>query len=339
MRSSAVIRVKGPRRYSDLGLTERDLLGMYYKMVLSRTIDERVWILNRQGKASFVISSRGHEAAQVGSAYALERGKDFVLPYYRDMALILALGVTAREVMLAFLAKGEDPCSGGRQMPGHWSYPKLNIITASSPVATQIPQAAGIALASRIKGDTAVTIVYFGDGATSKGDFHEGLNFAGIHRVPVVFFCENNAYAISVPQNKQMAIKDVAERAVGYGFPGVVVDGNDILAVYQVTKTAMDRARRGEGPTLIEAKTYRLTPHSSNDDDRRYRSREEVDEWTRKDPISRFKASLEEEHILTNDMEKDIRDRAMREVDDALEYAEKSPYPSPEELLTYVYHS
>jgi 2-oxoisovalerate dehydrogenase E1 component alpha subunit len=182
-----------------------------------------------------------------------------------------------------------------------------------------------------------VTIVYFGDGATSKGDFHEGLNFAGIHKLPIVFVCEDNGYAISVPHNRQMAIQDVADRAAGYGFPGVVVDGNDVLAVYGIAKEGIERARGGGGPTLIEAKTYRLMPHSSDDDDRRYRSQEEVEEWRRKDPILRFRSYLEGKAVLPEVREQEIRERVIREIDEAVAYAVNSPYPDPVGLFDNLY--
>jgi len=319
------------------GLIESDLLGMYYHLLLSRLVDERMWSLNRQGKVPFTISCRGHEAAQVGTAYALRKGTDFVVPYYRDIGVVLVMGMTPRDLMLSLFAKAEDPSSGGRQMPNHFGHAALKIITGSSPVATQIPQAVGIALASKIKREEAVTIVYFGDGATSKGDFHEGLNFAGIHKLPIVFVCEDNGYAISVPHNRQMAIQDVADRAAGYGFPGVVVDGNDVLAVYGIAKEGIERARGGGGPTLIEAKTYRLMPHSSDDDDRRYRSQEEVEEWRRKDPILRFRSYLEGKAVLPEVREQEIRERVIREIDEAVAYAVNSPYPDPVGLFDNLY--
>src|SRR5437867_2945569 len=238
------------------GLSTQRLLDAHYFLTLARALDDRMWALNRQGKAHFVISCCGQEAAQVGSAMALDPGVDWVLPYYRDLGVMLALGMTPREAMLQFFARADDPCSGGRQMPGHWSYPRLKVVTGSSPVATQLLHATGIALASKIKREPQVTAVYFGEGCTAGGDFHEGLNFAGIHQLPVVFVCENNGYAISEPQSKEMPIANLADRAPGYGMPGEVVDGNDLLAVYRVMRRAVDRARRGEGPTLIEAKTY-----------------------------------------------------------------------------------
>ncbi|MBI4321990.1 MAG: thiamine pyrophosphate-dependent dehydrogenase E1 component subunit alpha [Chloroflexi bacterium] len=335
---SSVVRSRELSKHAALGLSEDNLLEMYYWLVLTRTLDDRMWALNRQGKVSFVISCRGHEGAQIGSAYAIRRGEDIVLPYYRDTGVALVVGMTPRDIMLSVFARNADPASGARQMPGHFGQSKLKILSGSSPVATQIPHAAGAALASKIKKEKAVTIVYFGDGATSKGDFHEGLNFAGIYKLPVVFICENNGYAISVPQRKQMGITNIADRAAGYGFPGVTVDGNDVLAVYEVARGAIERARRGEGPTLIEAKTFRVVPHSSDDDDRRYRTREEVEEWKKRDPLERFKRYLEEHAILNEEVESKIRDRAIREVADATEFAEKSPQPRSEDLTKNLYY-
>ncbi|MBI4497343.1 MAG: thiamine pyrophosphate-dependent dehydrogenase E1 component subunit alpha [Chloroflexi bacterium] len=328
---------KASVRSGQQGLSREDLLGMYEAMLLARALDERMWILQRQGKAAFVVSCQGHEACQVGSAWALQRGQDVVLPYYRDLGVVLVMGMTPREVLLGLLARAEDPSSGGRQMPAHWGSRRLNIITGSSPVATQIPHAAGVALAMKYRREAGVAVAYFGDGATSKGDFHEGLNFAGIHRLPVIFVCENNGYAISVPRHKQMAIDHVADRAKGYGFPGVAVDGNDVLAVYRAMKEAVERARRGDGPTLIEAKTYRFTPHSSDDDDRTYRSREEVEAWRAKDPIVRFKTVLEEGGILTPELDQAIRARVAQQVDEATDAAERAPLPRPEDALRHVY--
>lgn len=321
----------------DLGLSATDLLRMYELMILARKLDERMWVLQRQGKIAFVISGQGQEATQVGAAYALRPGQDWVHPYYRDMALVLTIGMTPRELLLANYAKAEDPASGGRQMPAHYGKASLRIVSGSSPVATQVPQAAGIAYASKIQNKDEVTLTSLGEGSTSQGDFHEGLNFASIHRVPLIILVENNQYAISVPLHLQMAVPDVADRAYGYGMPGVVVDGNDILAVYKATKEAHDRARRGEGPTLIEAKTYRLIPHSSDDDDRIYRTREEVAEWRQRDPLLRFQQVLTELGVLTDNVDQDIRAGVDAQVEDATQYAEKAPFPSIEEGTRYVY--
>ncbi len=324
-------------RHTPLGLSAEDLKRMYYTMVLARSLDERMWILNRQGKVAFVISGQGQEGAQVGSAYALRPGKDFFLPYYRDLTVALTAGMTARDLMLALFAKAEDPASGGRQMPGHYGHRAHNVVSGSSPIATQIPHAVGIAMAAQMKGEDTVAAVYFGEAATSKGDFHEGLNFAGVLKAPVVFICENNRYAISVPEKKQMSVQNVADRALGYGFPGVITDGNDVLDVYKAAKAAVERARAGEGPTLIECKTYRIVPHSSDDDESRYRQKVEVEEWKQKGPIERMRRYLRGQGILTEDLEKNIQARVMEEVNDATEYADKAPYPEPDTLTMHVF--
>ena len=258
-------------------------------------------------------------------------------PYYRDAGVVLWFGMTARDQMLSFFARREDPNSAGRQMPGHFGSFRLHIVTGGSPVATQLLHAAGVALASKQRKEDAVTAVYFGEGSTSQGDTHEAMNFAAIHKLAVVFVCENNGYAISVPQSGQMAIANVADRAAGYGFPGVVVDGNDVLACYEVARQAVERARRGEGPTLIEVKTYRFTPHSSDDDDKRYRKAEEVAIWRQKDPIPRYAGYLRDAGTLTDEREAAITDRVTVQVDEATEYAELAPDPTPDDLMTFVY--
>jgi 2-oxoisovalerate dehydrogenase E1 component alpha subunit len=322
--------------YKALGLEDDDLLRMYRCMLLARRVDERSWILNRQGKAAFVISCQGQEAAQVGTAYNLRPGYDYVYPYYRDFAVTLCLGQTVRGQFLSLLAKKEDPNSAGRQMPGHYSSRKLNIVTASAPVGVQYPQATGTALAFKMRGEDGVVLACGGEASTSGGDWHEAMNFAGIYDLPVVFLIENNVYAISVPEKMQVA-GSIAGRAAGYGFPGVEVDGNDVLAVYEAAREAFERARRGEGPTLIEAKTYRITAHSSDDDDRRYREREEIEVWRRKDPLVRFERYLEEVGLLETEKKEEIAAQIKGEVDEAIEYAEQAPYAEPEEALERVY--
>ncbi|GAB4434701.1 MAG: thiamine pyrophosphate-dependent dehydrogenase E1 component subunit alpha [Chloroflexi bacterium OHK40] len=310
---------------------------MFRCMVLARALDERMWLLNRAGKAPFVISCQGHEAAQVGAAFALTRGKDVTLPYYRGLATVLVMGMTPEEVMLALFARATDPNSGGRQMPAHYSSRRLKIITQSSPVGTQIPHAAGVGLAEKIKGGDAVVWTSFGEGTTSQGDFHEGINLAAVHRLPVIFQCENNEYAISVPQHQQMAVRSVADRGPAYGIPGISVDGTDVLAVYEVTRRAVERARRGDGPTLIEARVVRLTAHSSDDNDRTYRSPRELQSTRRSDPIARFAAYLHEHDLLSEAEERELRAQVAAEVDAATEAAERAPLPEPESLLNHVY--
>ena len=320
-----------------LGVSSQQLLEIYRLMVLSRAICDRAWQLQRSGKAGFVVTSEGHEAVQVASVCALQRGKDFFSPYYRDLAVVIAAGVLPRDMFLHILGRGADPSSGGRQLPGHYSDQTLGIFPVSTVVATQIPRAAGIALANKIRGSDAVVACYFGDGATSEGDCHEGMNFAGVHRLPVIFICENNGYAISVPVSKQAAIPDLSARAAGYGFPGETIDGNDVLAVFEAVGRAARRARGGEGPTFIEAKTYRLMPHTSNDDPGRYRGKGEEAEWRLKDPIVRFRKYLFDCKVLDASAEEDLRRSIAQNIDEATRVAEASPLPTPEDALQHVY--
>jgi 2-oxoisovalerate dehydrogenase E1 component alpha subunit len=324
-------------RHTSLGLTEHDLMAMYRTMLTARLCDEAQFRLNRQGRAPFVVPVSGHEGCQIGTAWAMERGKDVMVPYYRDMAACLVFGLTPYDVFLGVFGKPDDPSSGGRQMPAHWSSRKNNIITGSSPIATQIPHAAGIGYAMRYRGEDAVVACWFGDGATSEGDWHEGLNFSGIHKLPVIWVCENNRYAISVPLSKQMAVAQVSMRAEGYGFPGVTVDGNDVLGCYQAMKEAVDRARRGDGPTLIECMTYRFHPHTSDDDDRTYRSREEVEEAKRNDSLILFARYLTEQGLLREGQEEEIRAELKSEVDQEVDRAWNAPDPDPQSALLHVY--
>lgn len=326
-------------RHQELGLSDEQVLDMYYYMNLARKVDERMWLLNRAGKIPFVISCQGQEAAQVGAAFAMEKGKDYTCPYYRDMGICLSMGMTARDMMLSAFAKAEDPNSGGRQMPSHFGSRKNNILTGSSPVTTQVPHAVGLALAGKMQGKDFVVYASFGEGSSNQGDFHEGANFAGVHKLPVILFCQNNKYAISVPMAKQLGCERVSDRAIGYGFPGVTVDGNDPLEVYKAMKEAVERGRRGEGATLIEAITYRLVPHSSDDDDRAYRSREEVEEAKKRDPIIMFKNYLMELGLLNEEKDKELLERVAKDVNEATEYAENAPYPEPESAMLHVYGS
>jgi 2-oxoisovalerate dehydrogenase E1 component alpha subunit len=310
---------------------------MYRDMLRSRELSDRMFALNRQGRAAFAVTGQGHEAAQIGSAYAIKRGTDWVLPYYRDVGVMIALGMSPHDILLGLFAKADDPNSGGRQMPCHWSWPEARVVTRSSVIAANLPHASGIAYASKLRGLKEVSIVYFGEGATSEGDFHEAVNFAAIHQLPVVFFCENNGYAISESQEKQMSVLHVADRAKGYNIDGQMVDGNDVVAVHQTAQWSIEQCRRGHGPKLIEAKTYRLVPHTSSDDDRRYRTRAELEEWIKRDPIDRFRARLFEEATLSEDEDRNWRAEAKREVVDAVKSAEAAADPSPEDGLRYVF--
>ncbi|CAI6286108.1 3-methyl-2-oxobutanoate dehydrogenase subunit alpha [Bacillus subtilis] len=324
-------------RHQALGLTDQEAVDMYRTMLLARKIDERMWLLNRSGKIPFVISCQGQEAAQVGAAFALDREMDYVLPYYRDMGVVLAFGMTAKDLMMSGFAKAADPNSGGRQMPGHFGQKKNRIVTGSSPVTTQVPHAVGIALAGRMEKKDIAAFVTFGEGSSNQGDFHEGANFAAVHKLPVIFMCENNKYAISVPYDKQVACENISDRAIGYGMPGVTVNGNDPLEVYQAVKEARERARRGEGPTLIETISYRLTPHSSDDDDSSYRGREEVEEAKKSDPLLTYQAYLKETGLLSDEIEQTMLDEIMAIVNEATDEAENALYAAPESALDYVY--
>jgi 2-oxoisovalerate dehydrogenase E1 component alpha subunit len=330
-------RVTPETTHEALGLTSDDLRSMYRTMVTARLVDEASFRLNRQGKAPFVVPVSGHEGCQVGTAWPLRRGRDMWVPYYRDVAVVLVAGMTPYEIFHGLFAKADDPSSGGRQMPSHWSSSRLGIVSHSSPIATQIPHAAGIAYAARYRREDTVVGCWFGEGATSEGDWHEGVNFASIHRLPVVFVCENNHYAISVPEKKQMAVANVADRAAAYGIPGVVVDGNDVLACYEAMLAAVERARAGDGPTLIEAKTYRFFPHTSDDDDRSYRSREEVEEAKHHDPIHRFEHHLRDVGVIDDDDIEAINAEIKADIDRQIDEAWNAPDPDPSTLGRHVF--
>ena len=326
-----------PELGADLGLTRQDLLEMYRLMAVTRAIDERMWILNRAGKIPFVISGQGHEGAQVGIAYALRKGHDWMVPYYRSVATVLTFGMTPREILLAQFARAVDPSSGGRQMPGHYGAAQHNILSTSSPVATQVLHAVGLALAAKLRRTEQVAITYLGEGSSNQGDFHEGLNFAGIHHLPVVIVVENNGYAISVPSRLESAVEDITTRAAGYGMPGVIVDGADTLACYRAGKEAIDRARRGDGPTLIEAKVTRMTAHSSDDQHTKYRPAEELEAEKARDPLPRFRQQLRDAGILDDAEEARITADARAVVEDATDWAESQPEPDPSTGWEHVY--
>ena len=257
--------------------------------------------------------------------------------YYRDLAVMLTLGMTPVEIMSGFLAKEGEPLSGARQFPTHGAYPELGIVNLSNVVGTHIPQAVGVALAMKMRGDPGLVITYFGDGASSVGDCHEAMNFAAIHSLPVIFFCENNRYAISVPLAKQMAVDSIASRAEGYGMPGVEIDGCDIMAVYEATTQAALRARSGDGPTLIEAHVERYLPHTSDDDDTRYRPPEELEEARKRDPLKILAAQLRESGTLSDEMDDAFRSEARRIVNEATDIVESAPYPSAQGFDQGVY--
>jgi 2-oxoisovalerate dehydrogenase E1 component alpha subunit len=320
------------------GLLNERLCDGLRGMIRARALDDRLWLLSRQGKAHFVITSAGHEATQFGCAWAVNVGQDYVVPYYRDMALALALGQTPLDIFLHALGKAGDPSSGGRQMFGHYSSRKLRIVSGSSSVGSHPLHAVGLALAFRVTGETGLAaMTFFGEGATSEGAWHEAIGFAGIHQLPVVFVCENNQYAISIHQRREVPVEDVAAKAAGYGMPGVIVDGNNIFAVYAAAQAAMERARSGGGPTLLECKTYRLRPHSNADDDRKYRTEDEIAQWRARDPIARLERVLLDRGLLKPDDIAGYRQAIAAEIEQAIEAAEQAPGPALDTLGHHLY--
>lgn len=319
------------------GLTQDQLRSMYRDMVLGRLLDERILVLNRQGRAPFAISGQGHEAAQVGVGYALRRDHDWLVPYYRDLTLVLVMGMEPRDQLLACLGRARDPNSGGRQMPGHYGSRAHNIVTTGSSVATQTLHAVGVAQAFKYRREDKVVVTSVGEGGTSEGDWHEGLNWAAVHKLPVIFLVENNAYAISVPQSQQMAVGHVADRGPAYGMPSQGVDGGDCLAVYEAARTAVERARSGGGPTLLEAVVMRLQSHSSDDDQRRYRTPDDLAEMRRHDPLERFRAELERSGVLADGDALEVRQECQRMVDSAQAEADAASPPEAASALRHVY--
>ena len=316
-------------------LSKDQLQHLYRVMVLARSLDIRVLQLQRAGRIGFFIGGIGQEAAHVGSAYAL-KPEDWIFPAYREIGSMLVRGITLKQLLNQYFANAED-VQKGRQLTNLFGVKDVNYVSGSAPIATQIPHAVGVALAAKLRGDPIVTLAYFGDGATSENDFHTGMNFAGVYKTPTIFFCQNNHWAISVPVEKQTASETIAIKAKAYGFEGVRVDGNDVLAVYRTTTEAVEKARKGGGPTLIEAVTYRIGPHSSSDDPKRYRSEEELEEWQKRDPLIRFRRYLEKKGIWSEAEEKKAQDDASHQLDQAIAHAEKLPRPALETLFTDVY--
>jgi len=308
-------------------LPEEELRKLYYLMVLTRTFDERCLKLQRQGRMGTYAPAAGQEAAQVGSAYALKES-DWLFPAFREQGALITRGLPLKNLLLIWMGNEE-----GNRIPEG-----LNIFTIAIPVATQIPHAVGAAWAAKLKGDEVAVLVYFSDGATSVGDFHEAANFAGVFQTPTVFFCQNNQYAISLPRSRQTAAETLAQKAYAYGFEGIQIDGNDLLAVYKATKEALDKARSGGGPTMIEAVTYRYGPHTTSDDPRRYRKDEEVEEWkAKRDPLKRFRLYLEKKGLWDEQAEAQAWEKAAAEVAQAVEEAEAAPQRDVADIFKYVY--
>ena len=307
-------------------LSDSQLLELYRYMVFAKVADSKFVKLHRQGRFGAYAMVRGQEAAMIGSAYALEPN-DWIFPTFRELPVWFIRNLPLSD----FVTYWQGDERGLKILEGK------NVFTLSIPIATQILHAVGSAWASKLQHEDIVSLAYFGDGATSEGDFHEGLNFAGRFKVPVVLFCQNNQWAISVPRNEQTSAKTIAQRAISYGIPGIQVDGNDILAVYSATKYAVSQARKGNGPTLIEAYTYRLSDHNTIDFSRRYRTKEEVDIWATKDPIIRFEIYLESKNILDNYKKAKLTEECARIVDQAIETAEKIEKPDISDFFSYMY--
>ncbi|NNN15247.1 MAG: tungsten formylmethanofuran dehydrogenase [Acidimicrobiaceae bacterium] len=332
---SSTVRVRP--KHAEVGLTDAQMIEIYKQMMLSRVVDQKCLALNRMGKAPFMVPASGHEATQVAAANAIVVGKDVVAPYYRDLGLVLSMGITPYEIFLGLFGKDEDPSSGGRQMPSHWGDERFKILTGSSPIATHLPHAVGAALDIKLGEKGGVVLASFGDGATSKGDFHEALNFAGVHKLPIIFLCENNGYAISVPLSKESAVQDLYIRAASYGFPGEAVNGNDPLAVFDAVSRAWARARAGEGPTLIEAHCYRFLPHTSDDDDKSYRDQAEVEAAKRNDPLVVTRNYLEAIGLITAEQTDLWLGQIKEQVDLDVAKAEEALDPKPDSSYDYVY--
>ena len=303
-------------------LSPDELRTLYRSMVLGRRLDERMVRLQRQGRVGTFAPIKGQEASQLGSVFTL-RPTDWMVPSFRETAAMLWRGWPIEKLLLFFAGYVE----GGQPAPAQHDLP------ITIPVATQLPHAVGLAYAAQYRGDDAVVMVYFGDGATSEGDFHEALNFAGVWDVPVVFVCQNNQWAISVPLKKQTHSKTIAQKALAYGLPGIQVDGNDVLAVYAAAREAVDRARAGDGPTLIECVTYRLGVHTTADDPTKYRTEEEVKMWEQKDPLTRFTAYMKNKSLLEEGLETTID----AEIAEAVRRFEATPPPDPLTMFDHVF--
>lgn len=317
------------------GLKGEDLRAMFRAMLFTRLFDQRGMNLQRQGRIGFFVPSSGQEASQVGAAYAMGQG-DWLFPSYRTHSIALLKGVPLKTLYDQMWGNADD-LAKGRQMPNHFALPDIRWVSISSPIGTQISQAVGAARAVQIREAREVVWTWFGDGGTSSNDFHAGMNFAGVWKAPCIFMCENNHWAISVPQEKQTASDSFAAKAVAYGMRGVRVDGNDVLAVYEAAREARERALAGEGPTLIESVTFRMGPHSSSDDPKRYQPPELFEAWQKKDPIDRFRAWLKGKRLWTKTWEEEIKAEMQAAIAEAVEQAEGTPAPDVETLFTDVW--
>jgi len=318
-----------------MDIEKEDLLRLYYFLKLTRSLEDRITAMYRQGRIlGGVWTSNGMEAISVGYACALEKN-DIIAPYFRDMGAFLVKGITPRRIMAQYLGK-KTGVTGGKEGNVHVGDINLGVLGYPSHLADNYPVAVGVALSFKIRGEQRVVAACTGDGGTSRGDFHEALNMASVWKVPVVFFCNNNQYAYSTPVKLQMAIKNVAERALAYAIPSEIVDGNDVVAVYQAARNAYERARLGEGPSFIECKTMRMHGHSEHDA-AKYVPRELIDEWKKKDPVINMERHLISNNIAKEEKLKEIGEQVVKEIEDAVEFAEQSPLPEGKEAIEGVY--
>jgi TPP-dependent pyruvate/acetoin dehydrogenase alpha subunit len=324
-----------PYEEEEMDLTEKDLLQMHRWMVLGRVFEERTFELLKQGKlVGFHHPNIGQEAVDVGTCYRL-RKDDTIMPTHRGKGKYLMKGVDMK-LMMAGMFGRRNGFGRGRGPASHSGDNSIGLLAGTGLIGSGIPISTGVALAMKLQKKDSVAIHFFGDGASNRGDFHEALNIAGVMKLPIVYVCDNNCYAMSVPASCSLAIQDIAIRAAGYGFPDVIVDGNDLLAVYEATQQAIARARKGEGPTLIECKTYRWLGHSINDPGV-YRSADEVEAWKKKCPIKRFEGVLRGKGLLDDAKIKQVSDGVNAEINEAIHFAEASPLPFPEDTLLDVY--
>jgi len=307
-------------------IADKETLTLYQKMVFVRLADQRGLLLQRQGRFGTYAPIWGQEACQIGSAYVLQKG-DWVFPAFREIGATLMMGIALKDFMLYWM--GNE--MGSRAPEG------INMMPVSIPVGSHIPHAVGTAWAAKLRGDKIVAVAYFGDGATSKGDFHEAMNFAGVFKTPTLFFCQNNQFAISVPRSRQTASATIAQKAIAYGFDGIQVDGNDLFAVIAATKEAVDKARSGGGPTLIEGVTFRFGPHTTADDPTKYRTDEEIERWKPLDPMIRLRSYLKAKGLWTEEVETRMTEDAQKEIDQAVKDAEAVPAPELKEIFEYVF--
>jgi pyruvate dehydrogenase E1 component alpha subunit len=307
-------------------INNKELLNMYKTMVLSRIFDEKLFTLQRSGRIGTVAQSKGQEAAQIGAVACLNKN-DWVIPSFRELSAALYRGLPLKNVLLY---------SGGYEL-GSIVEGKQTDLPTAIPVGSQLVHAVGIAWGMKLKKKKTVSLVFFGDGATSEGEVHEALNFAGVYQVPCVFICQNNQYAISTPVSKQTRANTLAQKAIAYGMEGIMVDGNDIFAVYSAVKEAVKKARLGKGPTFIECLTYRLSDHTTSDDASRYRKQSEVNKEDKKDPIVRLKKYLLKQKIWSEKQNQELQDEVKGQIEIAVEEYEKTPPPSVEDIFSFTF--